>query len=101
MRRNIEKLSETEYDVVIIGGGIYGACTAWEAASRGLKTALIDKGDFGSATSANSLKIVHGSLRYLQDLDFKRMIESSNERKTMMSKGIRAFKKLDIQRLYQ
>ena len=84
MRRNVEKLSETEYDVIIIGSGIYGACTAWEAASRGLKTALIDKGDFGSATSANSLKIVHGSLRYLQDLDFKRMIESSNERKTMM-----------------
>ena len=84
MKRDIEKLSETEYDVVIIGAGIYGACAAWEAASRGLKAALIDKGDFGSATSANSLKIIHGSLRYLQDLDFKRMRESSNERRVLM-----------------
>ncbi|MDZ7724142.1 MAG: glycerol-3-phosphate dehydrogenase/oxidase [candidate division KSB1 bacterium] len=85
MKRNPEQFKNTEFDVLIIGAGIYGAFAAWDAAMRGLKTALIDKGDFGSATSSNSLKIIHGGLRYLQHLDFIRMRESILERRHMMS----------------
>lgn len=84
MQRNLQKLANSSYDVLIIGGGIYGACIAWEAASRGLSVALVEKGDFGGATSANSLKIIHGGLRYLQHADLKRMRESIGERKNLL-----------------
>lgn len=84
MIRNPSKLQGNKYDLLIIGGGIYGACVAWDAALRGLSVALVEKGDFGSATSANSLKIIHGGLRYLQHGDFKRMRESIRERRTLM-----------------
>ena len=84
MKRDLNELSKHEYDVVIIGAGIYGVNAAWDAALRGLKVALIDKGDFGCATSSNSLKTIHGGIRYLQTLDFKRMRESIRERMIMM-----------------
>ena len=84
MKRDLKKLAAEKYDVVVIGAGIYGAAAAWDATLRGLKVALIDKGDFGSATSANSLKIIHGGLRYLQQLDLKRMRESIRERMILM-----------------
>ena len=84
MKRNLVQLSENVYDLAIVGGGIYGACLAWEASLRGLSVALLEKADFGSATSANSLKIIHGGLRYLQQADFKRMRESIQERTTLM-----------------
>lgn len=69
MQRNPEKLSKNTFDVVVVGGGVYGACIAWDAALRGLSVALVERGDFGQETSANSLKTVHGGLRYLQDFD--------------------------------
>ncbi|MHC4476793.1 MAG: glycerol-3-phosphate dehydrogenase/oxidase [Planctomycetota bacterium] len=84
MNRDLNKLSNTEYDVAIVGAGIYGISAAWDAALRGLKVALIDKGDFVNATSSNSLKLIHGGLRYLQHLDFKRMRESIHERMVLM-----------------
>jgi glycerol-3-phosphate dehydrogenase len=84
MKRNLAALASTHYDVLIIGGGIYGVWTAWDAAQRGLSVALIEQGDFGSATSSNSLKIMHGGLRYLQHADFKRMRESIRERSILM-----------------
>jgi glycerol-3-phosphate dehydrogenase len=84
MKRNIDSLSNTEYDLLVIGSGIYGAVLAWDGVLRGLRVALIDKADFGGATSANSLKIVHGGLRYLQQLDFRRMRESIRERTNYM-----------------
>jgi glycerol-3-phosphate dehydrogenase len=68
-----------EYDLIIVGGGIYGATLLWEATQRGLTAILIEKNDFCSATSANSLKIIHGGLRYMQNLDLKRVRESSKE----------------------
>ena len=85
MQRDTQKMATEEFDVAIIGGGIYGAWAAWDAALRGLKVALFEQNDFGGATSSNSLKIIHGGLRYLQHADFKRMRESINERKTLMS----------------
>ncbi|MBN2010332.1 glycerol-3-phosphate dehydrogenase/oxidase [candidate division KSB1 bacterium] len=84
MKRDLNTLANTEYDLIVIGSGIYGANTAWDAALRGLKVALIEKDDFGGATSANSLKTIHGGLRYLQQLDFKRMRESIRERMILM-----------------
>lgn len=84
MKRDLQQLSAKQYDVIIIGGGIYGAWAAWDAALRGLSVALVEKDDFGGATSSNSLKIIHGGLRYLQHADFKRMRESIHERKVLM-----------------
>jgi len=84
MTRNLGVLSAKPYDVVIVGGGIYGACAAWEAALRGLSVALVDRDDFGHATSANSQKIVHGGLRYLQSFDVPRMRQSIRERRTWL-----------------
>jgi glycerol-3-phosphate dehydrogenase len=84
MKRNLATLVNTTYDVLIIGGGIYGVWTAYDAAQRGLSVALVEKGDFGGATSSNSLKIMHGGLRYLQHADFKRIRESIRERSILM-----------------
>lgn len=66
MTRDIQRLSNETFDILIVGGGIYGACIAWDAALRGLKVALVEKRDFGHATSANSMKVIHGGLRHLQ-----------------------------------
>ncbi len=81
MIREIAKLKSEEFDVVIIGGGIHGATIAREASRQGLKTALIEKNDFGSSTSANSLKVLHGGLRYLQHANYKRIRQSIRSRK--------------------
>lgn len=72
--------TSTNYDAVFVGGGVYGACAALEAARRGLRVLLVERGDFGGATSWNSLRIVHGGLRYLQTADLSRFRESVGER---------------------
>lgn len=74
-------MASAEHDVLVVGGGIHGACAAWEAVRRGLRVALVEADDFGHATSGNSLRTFHGGLRYLQQLDFKRMRESVRERR--------------------
>ena len=84
MRRNLRCLADYKYDVLVVGGGIYGVWCAWDAALRGLSVALLDKGDFGHGTSANNLKIIHGGLRYLQHGDLRRMRESIRERSILM-----------------
>lgn len=84
MRRDIPRLADTTFDLLIVGAGIYGACAAWDASLRGLSVALVDQGDFGAATSANSLGVVHGGLRYLARGDFSRMRESIRERSTLL-----------------
>uniref|UniRef100_A0A8C9H5F0 Glycerol-3-phosphate dehydrogenase n=1 Tax=Piliocolobus tephrosceles TaxID=591936 RepID=A0A8C9H5F0_9PRIM len=63
----IKKLQNTQYDILIIGGGATGAGLALDAATRGLKCALIDKGDFSSGTSSKSTKLLHGGIRYLEN----------------------------------
>jgi len=77
-------LANEQYDLVVIGGGIYGACVARDAALRGLRVALVERGDFGGATSANSLKIIHGGLRYFQDGDLRLVRRMSQERQTWL-----------------
>jgi glycerol-3-phosphate dehydrogenase len=84
MRRNLPALSRSAFDLLVVGGGIHGACVAWDAALRGLSVALVDQDDFGAATSANSLRIVHGGLRYLARGNLVRMRESSRERSTLL-----------------
>lgn len=84
MHRDWSALATHEFDVVVIGGGICGAATACDAAQRGLSVALLERGDFGEATSANSLKVVHGGIRYLQHLDLARVRESSRERSALL-----------------
>ena len=85
MQRELKRLSEEEYDLLVIGGGINGLAAAWDAALRGLKVALVEKGDYGAQTSSATLKIVHGGLRYLQHLDIVRSRESIRERSVMLA----------------
>ena len=70
MQRDLRLLADTRFDVLVVGAGFYGVTTAWDAAQRGLSVAVIDKGDFGAATSFNNLKTLHGGLRSLQALNF-------------------------------
>lgn len=80
MKRDLKILKDQQFDAVVIGGGIHGATIYHQLAKSGLRVALIEKGDFGQATSANSLKILHGGLRYLQHLNINRMRESIKSR---------------------
>lgn len=84
MERNLRALADETFDVVIIGGGIYGVCAAWDATLRGLSVALVEQGDFAQATSSNHHKVAHGGVRYLQHLDFKRVRTSSKERSALL-----------------
>jgi glycerol-3-phosphate dehydrogenase len=80
-RKNIAaELKATEFDLLIIGGGITGAGIALDAASRGMKVGLIEKNDFASGTSSKSTKLIHGGLRYLKQFDFWLVKEVGTER---------------------
>jgi len=83
MIRDVERLGDREYDVAIVGGGIYGLAIAYDAAQRGLAVALVERDDFGSGASFNHHRTIHGGLRYLQHLDFARARESVRERRTI------------------
>jgi glycerol-3-phosphate dehydrogenase len=78
------RLSEEQFDVLVIGGGITGAGVALDAASRGLKTALVERHDFASGTSSKSSKMIHGGLRYLQQRDFRLVYEALHERQLLL-----------------
>jgi len=82
--RDIDSLRKTKFDIVIIGGGINGAGIARDAAMRGYKVALLEKGDFASGTSSKSSKLIHGGLRYLKYANFKLVYEALHERKTLL-----------------
>ncbi|MCX7915943.1 MAG: FAD-dependent oxidoreductase, partial [Verrucomicrobiae bacterium] len=81
MRRDLNRLANTEFDLLVIGGGILGAGIARDAALRGLRVALVEKGDFGHATTAASSKLIHGGLRYLRYLQFGVVRDSLRERR--------------------
>jgi glycerol-3-phosphate dehydrogenase len=80
----LRELTETAYDVVVIGAGMTGAGVALDGASRGLKVALIDGGDIASGTSSKSSKMVHGGLRYLQQKEFRLVYENLRERQRLL-----------------
>ncbi|MGE3277250.1 MAG: FAD-dependent oxidoreductase [Vicinamibacterales bacterium] len=83
MVRDLRRLADTSFDLLVIGAGIYGSIAAWDAAARGLTVALIDQGDFGGATSANSLKTLHGGLRSLQAANLRQMRLYIRERRAL------------------
>src|SRR5688572_6359757 len=84
MQRNPAALATEEFDVLVIGAGAFGAAAARDAALRGLRTALIERADFGGATSAECFKMVHGGIRYLQHADVPRLRASSHERSALL-----------------
>lgn len=84
MRRTPEQLDSDTYDLLVVGAGINGAWIALDAARRGLHVALIDKGDFGAATSAATGRMIHGGIRYLQHLSFGRLRRSLHERMLLL-----------------
>lgn len=79
----IEQLNHELFDILVFGGGITGAGIALDAASRGLKVALVEKNDFASGTSSRSTKLVHGGLRYLEKLQLKFVAQLGRERKIL------------------
>ncbi|WP_416234345.1 glycerol-3-phosphate dehydrogenase/oxidase [Lentzea sp. NEAU-D7] len=78
--RSLEALGSTEFDVLVVGGGVVGAGAALDAASRGLSVALVEADDWAAGTSSRSSKLVHGGLRYLEQLEFKLVREALKER---------------------
>ena len=84
MRRDLAALAGREHDLLVVGGGIHGVAVAWDAAQRGLAVALVESHDFGSGVSWNSLKTIHGGLRYLQKADLIRLRESVHERSALL-----------------
>lgn len=83
LHRDINRLNTESFDVLVIGGGIYGLTIACDAAQRGLSVALVEANDFGSGTTFNHLRTIHGGLRYLQTLDLARARESIRERRAL------------------
>ena len=81
--QSLEALGATDFDVLVVGGGITGAGVALDAASRGLRTALVERDDFASGTSSKSSKLVHGGLRYLQNGDIRLVYEALRERQRL------------------
>ena len=81
--RDTSRLQPDPFDVLVVGGGIQGLTIAYEASSRGLRTALIEAADFGSGISFNHQKTVHGGLRSLQSLQLARVREGIRERRAL------------------
>jgi len=73
-----------DFELIVVGGGIHGVMLAYEAGLRGVRALLVERADFGAATSFNSLRIVHGGLRYLQSTDLPRFFESVAERRWLL-----------------
>ena len=81
--RNVAGLRAQSFDLLVIGGGIYGAWTAYDAALRGLSVALVEREDWASGTSSNSSKLIHGGLRYLENYEFKLVRHALGERRVL------------------
>ncbi len=84
MKREFTSLQKQQFDLLICGGGIYGAWTAYDAALRGLKVAIVEQGDWASATSSASSKLIHGGLRYLESFDFNLVKKALTERQMLL-----------------
>ena len=84
MKRDFNKLTDTTFDVIVIGGGIIGAGVARDAALRGLKTLLLDKEDFAYGTTSRSSRLIHGGFRYLPKLEFGLVRLDMRERETLL-----------------
>jgi len=94
MDRNVKRFSSQTYDLLVIGGGINGAAIAHLAAKRGMKVALLEKGDFASGTSSKSTKLIHGGIRYLENLEVDLVYESLRERHLQLKVALHLVKPL-------
>jgi glycerol-3-phosphate dehydrogenase len=83
-RRSLERMAETELDVLVVGGGITGCGVALDAASRGLSVGLVERDDFASGTSGRSSRLVHGGMRYLAQRELRLVRESLRERAILL-----------------
>ncbi len=83
--RALAGLAGRRFDLLVVGGGISGACVAWDASLRGLRVALVDQGDFAAATSSATSKLIHGGLRYLKNGEVGLVRESLRERRVLAS----------------
>ena len=79
-KEHINQILSSQFDLIVIGGGITGAGIAWDATLRGLKVLLLEQNDYASGTSSKSTKLIHGGLRYLKQLKFKQVFEVGRER---------------------
>src|SRR5437016_12254656 len=79
----LEALARATFDVLVVGGGIYGAGIARDAAMRGLRVAVVERGDFASGTSSRSSKLIHGGLRYLEQGHVRLVLEAVRERERL------------------
>ncbi|MBN8235392.1 glycerol-3-phosphate dehydrogenase/oxidase [Halobacillus kuroshimensis] len=86
-QRQFERLTQEEWDVLVIGGGITGSGIALDAASRGMKTAVVEMQDYAAGTSSRSTKLVHGGLRYLKQFEVKMVAEVGKEREIVYENG--------------
>ncbi len=84
MQRDLDRLSRETFDLLVIGGGITGACIARDAALRGAKVALTEKDDFASGASGKTTKLIHGGIRYLEQFNFKLVYEALHERAILL-----------------
>ena len=84
MKRDFSLLTDRQFDLLICGGGIYGAWIAYDAALRGLRVAIVEQGDWACATSSASSKLIHGGLRYLETYDFKLVRKALAERRRLL-----------------
>lgn len=94
--RDVGRLAEDTYDVLVVGGGIDGAYCALDAVTRGLRTALIESHDFACATSANSAKVAHSGVRYLQHGDIRRLRKSAQERAALFANAPHIMKHVPV-----
>ncbi len=85
-RRSLDRLSDESFDIVVIGAGVTGAGAALDAATRGLSVALIEQRDLAAGTSSRSSKLIHGGLRYLEQLNFSLVMEALRERGLLLSR---------------
>jgi glycerol-3-phosphate dehydrogenase len=85
MKRDFSALTGKHFDLLVCGGGIYGAWTAYDAALRGLSVAIVEQGDWASETSSASSKLIHGGLRYLESYDFKLVKKALAERQMLLA----------------
>src|SRR3954466_6778331 len=85
MIRTLDALTDGPFDLLVLGGGITGAGVALDATLRGLRVALIDKGDFASGTSSLSSKLVHGGIRYLEHGNLPLVYEALHERALLLN----------------
>lgn len=84
MKRDFAALCGRQFDLLVCGGGIYGAWTAYDAVLRGLQVGIVEQGDWACATSSASSKLIHGGLRYLESFDFRLVRKSLRERKMLL-----------------